>query len=587
VVMSPTLSAPPAPRLGRTRALLLAILAPALSLVVVFSTPQQAAALDGAKVISGALKSPPAQIIRWTPAGRVLTLGLGLAMLAYETRDMWWPSDEINPDTPTESGNNTRDQYTANQYCSNGGQTAVMQGQNSLRVEVSFACLIKSRSGTYLPRWSFTSKSNCYNPTTGAIAVGRTAGSWGQSSVSNLTLSSSDLVINSKTGTDVTPCGTGSYPISVELIPQGGNGVDVLRYMNLTGLNGGYPKEMLNTTTTVQCKNVESDQIVGSVTASAQGGDRVPVPSCIRQYGPGHIPWEGSVSSTTAGVAGTTPQGTFSTDPDKYDEWRDCFGPTGLLCKTEVYVDGQRCTIGKDVCIIWWRIWRGEPERIECRFGPHSVGTEQCLPLKKAYGTGQTISTQHDVDVITNPDLDPDAPPAPEPNPTTPPNPNPTVPTNPEPQPPGPNPEVAPEIPESTDPDSKNCYGDAVSWNPVQWVYIPVKCALKWAFVPKTSLSTRVSTIKATLDVKAPFSWVSGIGAVPVAVGGGGGCPDWTMRVGSEDWNVVCDSSYTDAIRAARPVLFAFMAALALWPLIRSTAYAAFPIIKPQPGVLR
>ena len=29
------------------------------------------------------------------------------------------------------------------------------------------------------------------------------------------------------------------------------------------------------------------------------------------------------------------------------------------------------------------------------------------------------------------------------------------------------------------------------------------------------------------------------------------------------------------------------MIALALWPLIRSTAYAAFPILKPTPGVLR
>lgn len=119
------------------------------------------------------------------------------------------------------------------------------------------------------------------------------------------------------------------------------------------------------------------------------------------------------------------------------------------------------------------------------------------------------------------------------------------------------------------------------------WMFKATQCALKWAFVPKVSLSSRVGSIQTTLTTHAPFSWFAPLVSIPAAIPGGA-CPDWKVKVGSMvDQNVVCGSSYTDAIRAARPVLLGFMGLLALWPLIRSTAYAAFPIIKPQPGVLR
>lgn len=32
--------------------------------------------------------------------------------------------------------------------------------------------------------------------------------------------------------------------------------------------------------------------------------------------------------------------------------------------------------------------------------------------------------------------------------------------------------------------DMGNCVGSGVSWNPVTWVFVPVSCALQWAFVP-------------------------------------------------------------------------------------------------------
>lgn len=53
--------------------------------------------------------------------------------------------------------------------------------------------------------------------------------------------------------------------------------------------------------------------------------------------------------------------------------------------------------------------------------------------------------------------------------------------------------------------DGTNCITSSWSWNPVSWVYAPVKCALKWAFVPSaeaaTSWQTKINTIKTQFPV--------------------------------------------------------------------------------------
>jgi len=120
-----------------------------------------------------------------------------------------------------------------------------------------------------------------------------------------------------------------------------------------------------------------------------------------------------------------------------------------------------------------------------------------------------------------------------------------------------------------------------VSWNPLQWVYIPVKCALKWAFVPKTSVQVRVQRIDTAFESSFPFT-------VPAMVGGlggdvGGGCPDWNVIVGADTWQAVCDSTFTQAIRGSRAWLTGGMLAAAFWPLVRGLFFASVPIIKPTP----
>lgn len=120
-----------------------------------------------------------------------------------------------------------------------------------------------------------------------------------------------------------------------------------------------------------------------------------------------------------------------------------------------------------------------------------------------------------------------------------------------------------------------------MGWNPVDWVYVPVKCSLKWAFVPKTPFSARATRIKTAFDGKFPFT-------VPAMIdqmgsGTGGGCPSWQVVLGADTWSAVCDSSFTQAIVGARGWLTGGMLAAAFWPLVRGLFFASVPIIKPAP----
>lgn len=74
---------------------------------------------------------------------------------------------------------------------------------------------------------------------------------------------------------------------------------------------------------------------------------------------------------------------------------------------------------------------RGETYR--CIWGPYELEPDECTPIQL--------------------EPPPDAPPAPDP------------------------------VPDPENPN-QNCLKDAWSWNPIDWVFVPVKCALTWAFQP-------------------------------------------------------------------------------------------------------
>jgi hypothetical protein len=61
--------------------------------------------------------------------------------------------------------------------------------------------------------------------------------------------------------------------------------------------------------------------------------------------------------------------------------------------------------------------------------------------------------------------------------------------------------------------DNSSCWGSGWSWNPISWVYVPIKCALQWAFVPSAGTWTDAMA-QPLADWKAtgPGQWLGGLG---------------------------------------------------------------------------
>jgi hypothetical protein len=86
-----------------------------------------------------------------------------------------------------------------------------------------------------------------------------------------------------------------------------------------------------------------------------------------------------------------------------------------------------------------------------------------------------------------------------------------------------PDPDSGPVGDPATDPKAggKSCMGAAWSLNPVQWVFVPVKCALQWAFVPDTAALTEdVGGVRDAWNGSAPAVYIAGATVAVGAIGG-------------------------------------------------------------------
>lgn len=159
-------------------------------------------------------------------------------------------------------------------------------------------------------------------------------------------------------------------------------------------------------------------------------------------------------------------------------------------------------------------LWREEPNHKndwQCWYGEYRVAISVCLqayPLPY-FETG-------------NPTPDPSPSASPSAGPTTTVAPLPTTGVNPIPDPSNP-------PTDGTAPSGDNCWGSGWSWNPISWVYVPVKCALVWAAVPPAgSVATQVADLRTQASTRAPFSIVTALGTAVQGVANGysgaGGC---------------------------------------------------------------
>lgn len=235
-----------------------------------------------------------------------------------------------------------------------------------------------------------------------------------------------------------------------------------------------------------------------------------------------------SGTGTTTGPM--TSKGRVAVSPEAKTDYSECLTATGATtCTTDVVVDGVTCSVNVAACKTWYSL---DQDRVRCMWGPYSMPLSSCDPLREAYKTGYVTPNRQRTGVYDaiNPDGSPYSPPttAPQPQPLPRPNPNPGG---------SPGTGTDPNTSEGADPDGDgNCWAGVISWNPVDWVTTPVKCALVWAFVPKDSaISDTVTGVGQSFAVTGVGQWFGAFGGIVAASSGGGegSCRGPAWNVGS------------------------------------------------------
>lgn len=284
---------------------------------------------------------------------------------------------------------------------------------------------------------------------------------------------------------------------------------------------------------TKKCVSEANPLDVQMVTRTAAGTSDFPLVPCPPGYYPEWVEYESQIGGNGA----VRKLGRIELNPGQYPQ---CEMGT---CTLKVSVDGETCVVGLEKCYDW--LHTNPPSRLKCEYGPYSVGLDECEALEFAYRT-QSGLTVDPTEQLQPGRLVPGTPtgapsetigpgtapgPDPHPNPGGNPNPNPGgntgggLPSS------GSNPNpggAAVKDPETL----QNCLKGAWSWNPIDWVYIPVKCTLVWAFIPKEQAlkdgTTKVQTAIDQSDMKKLADQVPAIWQ-QVPTGGACGGPALTM----------------------------------------------------------
>lgn len=396
---------------------------------------------------------------------------------------------------------------------------------------------------------------------------------------------------------------TGSVALHATALPTGvlpaglvnGNNLwslnQVVDWVNPTPPTSGAATATKVVTSTTTCKN-DSD---GSTYNIAKNYDP--------NQGGFYIPACGSgahaIASTLSGAhapGDTSTPNVWQWTPNADPNYPLC-DPTkaGPLCVLSVKVDGVSCLPGAAACVQWTNLLTTAPSRVECDWGTYVLPLSDCDVLERAFGPSGAPATKSntDGDPATWDGTDPSASPSASPSPSTDPSASPSA------SPTAGVPGVAPGIGSNADPfpdgshpatnpapgagvDVQNCAPNFASWNPIDWVFTPVLCVMKDAFIPKTNLQTTITGIQTKLETKPPVSWL----ILPPSFGSpaGASCPAWIVHVGSYSANVVCGNAFTDAVVGSRSWIYGMLLVGMIWPLVRSVWYAAIPILRVTPS---
>lgn len=250
------------------------------------------------------------------------------------------------------------------------------------------------------------------------------------------------------------------------------------------------------------CRNVVTNATQHILVTSPWGpSETLAVPSCKERLGPDWVgvgikvipmdPKIGGVPQTWPdydAVPNTVPEEWL---PDEEDA-QPCHDSANG-CSLTLWIDGNPCTVGAALCteVKVKQLVEVDSPRVSCHYGTSVVEVERCYQIMGVYTSPGSV-------------LDPTKTPTP------------TVPVP-----------LAPRVPESSPApqDSASCLAGVVSWNPVDWVFTPIKCALRWAFVP-SGVAT-FADVAVAFQTRPPGSLIAGsVTAVTGALGAfsSGGC---------------------------------------------------------------
>lgn len=238
-------------------------------------------------------------------------------------------------------------------------------------------------------------------------------------------------------------------------------------------------------------------------------------------------------------------------------EFPNCFDGVAARCSVELWhvpSGGQETWCGHHAvgCQSWW-VDPNKNDNYQCRYGGYTVDLGRCSLYRKPGEVSANVTTFEDPlglrvpdagpRVVLEPDAYDDLEPQPEPEPGQ--DPDPDRPIKPEPVPPEPpkppnQPEPVPPVPpvDPVDPDEPvtgECF--PTGWgifNPVEWVYKPVQCALRWAFVPRASVvQSELTRGSGALEDHGVLSLLPAAAQVPghVTDGFSGGCSGGLMSI--------------------------------------------------------
>lgn len=278
-------------------------------------------------------------------------------------------------------------------------------------------------------------------------------------------------------------CATGYRPWYFQLSGTGGSLTALYQWNSATVSTYGEPAPQHKLRFTVTCQAPDGTQTTStSYSATFKEADTVLPPIQVEPCPTGAIPVEQQTYEGDSTGAGGSPVITWQhpVDPAVPDPYADC-APGGSAAPCLVQLRKIDPATGADLacdapgvdCTDFDPDADGETSLYRCEWGTHVIDLADCTAVKPATA-GPTTGEDTGSFPLSGPT-----------------------------------------------PGGEDCLGSGWSWNPWSWIYVPVKCALEWAFVPSSSTLTDASTsLSEAYNGSALGTVVTGAGDVVGGVSG-------------------------------------------------------------------